>query len=66
MSLDSRTIFTVFRTLPDTMGTRESSLHVFKRGAVEHRLVATKRDTSNPGYHQESGMQIIHPTEPRN
>lgn len=57
MSLDSHIILNVFRTLPDTMGTRESSLHVFKRSAVEHRLVTTKRDTSIPGYHQESGMQ---------
>ena len=56
MSLDSHTIFTMFRTLPDTMGTRESSLHVFKRSPVEHRLVTTKRDTAIPGYHQESGM----------
>ncbi|KAG6999498.1 hypothetical protein G7Y79_00034g069210 [Physcia stellaris] len=45
-------------TLPDTLGTRETSLHVFKRSAVEHRLVTTKRDTSIPGYHQESDFIV--------
>ncbi|KAL9009118.1 MAG: hypothetical protein Q9173_005830 [Seirophora scorigena] len=41
--------------LPDSIGTRRSSLHVFRRSPVELRLVTTTRDTANPGYHQEKG-----------
>ncbi|KAI4256860.1 MAG: hypothetical protein L6R42_005986 [Xanthoria sp. 1 TBL-2021] len=41
--------------LPDSVGTRRSSLHVFRRSPIELRLVTTTRDTANPGYHQEKG-----------
>ncbi|KAL8976247.1 MAG: hypothetical protein Q9205_007705 [Flavoplaca limonia] len=41
--------------LPDDVGTRKSSLHVFRRSPVELRLVTTTRDSANPGYHQEKG-----------
>ncbi|KAI4181527.1 MAG: hypothetical protein LQ346_006756 [Caloplaca aetnensis] len=42
--------------LPDPVGTRRSSLHVFQRSPIELRLVTTTRDTMNPSYHQEKGM----------
>ncbi|KAI4268225.1 MAG: hypothetical protein LQ337_007965 [Flavoplaca oasis] len=41
--------------LPDDVGTRKSSLHVFRRSPVELRLVTTTRDSANPGYHKEKG-----------
>ncbi|KAL8980954.1 MAG: hypothetical protein Q9177_005726 [Variospora cf. flavescens] len=44
--------------LPDSTGTRRSSLHVFRRSPVELRLVTTTRDIANPGYHQEKDFII--------
>ncbi|KAL8652976.1 MAG: hypothetical protein Q9210_002368 [Variospora velana] len=46
--------------LPDSTGTRRSSLHVFRRSPVEFRLVTTTRDIANPGYHQEKGEFYSH------
>ncbi|KAL8813033.1 MAG: hypothetical protein Q9223_007148, partial [Gallowayella weberi] len=40
-------------SLPDPVGTRRSSLHVFRRSQIELRLVTTTRDIANPSYHQE-------------
>lgn len=48
-------LLTLRRALPDAIGTRRSSLHVFRRSPIELRLVTTTRDTANPGYHQEKG-----------
>ncbi|KAI4283343.1 MAG: hypothetical protein L6R38_002229 [Xanthoria sp. 2 TBL-2021] len=36
--------------LPDAVGTRRSSLHVFRRSPIELRLVTTTRDTANPDF----------------
>ncbi|KAL8975099.1 MAG: hypothetical protein Q9197_000678 [Variospora fuerteventurae] len=44
--------------LPDSTGTRRSSLHVFRRSPVELRLVTTTRDIANPGYHQEKDFIV--------
>ena len=48
-------LLTLRRPLPDAIGTRRSSLIVFRRSPIELRLVTTTRDTANPGYHQEKG-----------
>ena len=47
------------RLLPDSIGTRKSTLHVFRRSAVELRLVTTTRDSANPNYLQEKGGSSI-------
>ncbi|CAL8584243.1 hypothetical protein XPA_009848 [Xanthoria parietina] len=44
--------------LPDAIGTRRSSLIVFRRSPIELRLVTTTRDTANPGYHQEKDFIV--------
>ncbi|CAF9925233.1 MAG: hypothetical protein HETSPECPRED_005781 [Heterodermia speciosa] len=44
--------------LPDSVGSRKSTLHVFRRSSVELRLVTTIRDTANPGYHQEQDFIV--------
>lgn len=48
------------RLLPDSIGTRKSTLHVFRRSAMELRLVTTTRDSANPNYLQEKGGSSIY------
>ena len=40
-------------TLPESTGSRKVILSVFRRSAIEVRLVTTTTDVNNPGYHQE-------------
>ncbi|KAL9101753.1 MAG: hypothetical protein Q9163_003029 [Psora crenata] len=39
--------------LPDSLGARKTVLNVFKRSAIEFRLVTTTTDLTEPGYHRE-------------
>lgn len=55
LSVWSLALLNLLRVLPDSLGTRESTLHVFRKSPVELRLVTTTRDSANPGYLSEKG-----------
>ena len=44
--------------LPESYGTRQTSLTVFQRSEYEYRLVRTTKMTDNPLYHSEEGSNV--------
>ncbi|KAL8735449.1 MAG: hypothetical protein Q9181_002830 [Wetmoreana brouardii] len=44
--------------LPESYGTRQSSLTVFRKSEYEFRLVRTTKMTDNPLYHSEEGSNV--------